>query len=114
MVHISDARILRESGATQNRTQTPPALPVAQNSQTDLPPDQKVQALQAAIEKLIRRSVPSTTKLQIHRDKESGTVIYSSVDTTTGEVIRQWPSEELIKLREAIKDLEGMLLDQRV
>ena len=111
--HISDSKVLREIGAAQNRAQTPPASPIAEGQQSDLPPDQKVQALHAAVEKLIRRSMPSNTRLQIDQDKTTGTFIYRSIDTSTGEVIRQWPPEELLKLRDAMKDMEGMLVDHK-
>ena len=111
--HISDAHILRESGAAQNRAQTPSAAPAAQDTQTDLPPDQKVQALQSAVEKLIRSSMPSNAKLVINQDKKTGTYIYQSVDPQSGKVIYQWPPEALIKLHDSMQAMEGMLVDHK-
>lgn len=108
---ISDANILREIGTVQNRAQTPPASPT--NSSSDLPPDRRVEVLRAAVEKLIRRSMPANTKLRIDQDKETGTYIYRSVDKETGQVVRQWPPDELVKLRDSMRELEGMLLDHK-
>jgi flagellar protein FlaG len=112
--HIPDAKTLREIGTAQNRAQTPPASPATQNSQTDLPPEQKVQAMQAAVEKLIRSSVPANTKLVIDQDKKSGTYIYRSVDPKTGKTVSQWPAEAILKLRDSLSDMEGMLVDHKV
>ena len=113
---ISNAPNLREIGAVQNRPQASPAPPVpgAVNPESNLAPDQRVAEMQAAIDKLIKKGLPSNSKLQIEQDKESGTFIYRSVDPDTGEVIKQWPPEQLVKLREYLHQMEGMLLDKHV
>lgn len=113
---ISNAPNTRESGATQNRPQASPVPPVpgAINPGTNLAPDQRVEALQAAVEKLIKKNLPTNSKLQIEQDKVTGTFIYRSVDPSTGEVIKQWPPEQLLKLRESLHEMEGMLVDKHV
>jgi len=111
---ISNASNPREIGLGQNRPQPSPASPAAVNPATDLARDQRVEVLQAAIEKLIRKSLPANSKLQIERDKETGAFIYRSIDTETGEIIRQWPPEQLLKLREYMAQMEGMLIDKEV
>lgn len=113
---ISNTPNLREIGAVQNRPQASPAPPApgAVNPQSNLAPDQRVEEMQAAMEKLIRKGLPSNSKLQIEQDKETGTFIYRSVDPETGEVIKQWPPEQLIKLREYLREMEGMLIDKKV
>ena len=57
---------------------------------------------------------PSNTKLQIEHNKETGTFIYRSIDPETGEVVRQWPPEQLLELREHLAEMEGLLLDKEV
>jgi uncharacterized FlaG/YvyC family protein len=111
---ISNATNPREIGMGQSRQQPSPASPSAADPATDLGRDQRVQVLQAAIEKLIRKSLPSNSKLQIEQDKETGTFIYRTVDSETGEIIRQWPPEQLLKLRESLAQMEGMLVDKQV
>jgi len=113
---ISNAQNSRESGATQNRPQASPVPPVpgAVNPATSLAPDQRIEALQAAVEQLIKKNLPTNSKLQISQDKETGTFIYRSVDPNTGQVIKQWPSEQLLKLRESLHEMEGMLVDKHV
>jgi uncharacterized FlaG/YvyC family protein len=129
---ISNAPNLREIGTSQSRPQASPILPGAVNPASNLAPDQRVDALhaavegsikkkqpdpkelQAAVEKLIKKSLPGNTKLQIEHDKKTGTFIYRSIDRETGEIVRQWPPEELVKLREYLKEMEGLLVDRQV
>ena len=111
---ISNASNPRESGGHQGRQPTSPTSPAMPNPATNLSRAQRVEVLEAAVEKLIRRSLPSNSKLQIEQDKETGTFIYRSVDPETGEVLRQWPPEQLLELREHLSDIEGMLFDKEV
>jgi len=113
---ISNATNLRETGPGQVRPQSSPVPPVpgAVNPQTNLAPDHRVAALEAAVEKLVKKSLPSNSRLQITHDKNTGTFVYRSVDPDTGEMIRQWPSEEILKLRESMRELESMLFDTRI
>jgi len=111
---ISNATNTRELGFSQNRPQATPPLPGAPDPATNLPPDQRVDVLQAAVEKLIKKSLPPNSKLQILQDKNTGTFVYRSIDPDTGEVIKQWPPEKLLELREDLKTMEGMLIDKHV
>jgi flagellar protein FlaG len=111
---ISNATNPREIGLGQGRQQVSPASPALPNAQTQLTRAQRVEVLEAAVEKLIRRSLPSNSKLQIEQDKETGTFIYRSIDSETGEVLRQWPPEQLLKLREHLSEFEGMFFDKQV
>jgi flagellar protein FlaG len=111
---ISNAPNSREIGLGQSRQQVSPASPARPNPETQLTRAQRVEVLESAVEKLIRRNLPSNSKLQIEQDKETGTFIYRSVDPETGEVLRQWPPEQLLKLREHLSELEGMFVDTQV
>jgi uncharacterized FlaG/YvyC family protein len=113
---ISHAPNLREIGAVQNRPQASPAPPApgAVNQATNLAPDQRIAELQEAVAKLIKKGMPSNSKLQIEQDKDTGAFIYRSVDPDTGEVIKQWPPEQLLQLRETLREMEGMLIDKEV
>jgi flagellar protein FlaG len=111
---ISNAPNPREIGPGQSRQQASPAAPALPNPQTQLTRAQRVEVLEAAVEKLIRRSLPTNSKLQIEHDEDTGTFIYRSVDPETGEVLRQWPSEQLLKLREHLSEMEGMLFDKEI
>jgi uncharacterized FlaG/YvyC family protein len=110
---ISDAKIVRDIGTAQTRPQTSPASPATPDPVTNLAQDKRLVKLQEAMSKLIRQSLPADSKLQIEQDEETGTFIYRSVDPETGEVLRQWPSEDILKLRASLRDMEGILVDKK-
>jgi flagellar protein FlaG len=103
-----------ETSTGQTRQHASPASPSLPNPQTQLTRAQRVEVLERAVERLIRRSLPSNSKLQIEHDKETGTFIYRSVDSETGEILKQWPPEQLLKLRAHLAEVEGVLFDQKV
>ncbi len=47
-------------------------------------------------------------------DKETDTVVIKVIDKKTDEVIRQIPNEEILKLREKMKEMTGLLLSESV
>ena len=104
----------REPSANPSRPQASPTLPGAVNPGTNLTPEQRVEVLQEAVAKLIKKSMPANSKLQIEQDKTSGTFIYRTVDPDTGEIIRQWPPEKLLELRDYLTQMEGVLVDKTV
>ena len=91
--------------------QAPTSGPGVTARDTNLAPDQRVEVVQPVVEKLIKKTLPGNTKLQVEKDKELGTFIYRSINPDTGEVIRQWPPESLLEMREYLKQMEGVLLD---
>lgn len=57
---------------------------------------------------------PVARDLLFSIDKDSGKTIVKIVDTSTDEVIRQIPSEELIAIAKALDKLQGLLVKQEV
>lgn len=104
----------REPSANPSRPQASPTLPGAVNTSTNLTPEQRVEVLQEAVAKLIKKSLPTNSKLQIEQDKITGTFIYRAIDPDTGEVISQWPSEKMLELRDFLAQMEGVLVDKTV
>ena len=112
---ISNAPSLREVGVAQARPQvSPQTAPGTPDPATSLTPDQRVEVLQAAVEKLIKKSLPSNSRLQVVQDEKSGTFIYRSIDPDTGEVVAQWPPEQLLKMRDYLAELSGLIVDKAV
>lgn len=52
-------------------------------------------------------------RLNIVRDHDSGLFVYKFIDPTTGQVVRQLPDEEIIKLRAAAEYAAGRLVSTR-
>lgn len=48
--------------------------------------------------------------LQFSLDKDTGKTVVKVVDTKTNDVIRQFPSEEMLAIARAIDKLQGLLL----
>jgi len=114
MEPISNTPNPRDPGSNPSRPQASPTLPGAVNTATNLTPDQRVEVLQESVAKLIKKSLPSNSKLQIEQDKASGTFIYRTVDPETGEITSQWPPEKLLELRDYLREMEGVLVDKKV
>ena len=52
------------------------------------------------------------TELRIDRDSDTGRIIFQTVRSDTGEVIRQVPSEEMVSLAKSIREAQGLLVDR--
>lgn len=51
-------------------------------------------------------------ELEILLDEETDRFIYQAIDTETGEVIRQFPPEEILRVVRAVREIEGLVLDE--
>ena len=85
------------SAATQTAQKAGPSLEQVQQATRQV--QQKVQA--------------QTSNLTFAIDQGSGKTVVKLMDTETGEVIRQIPSEEMIALSEAMDKMQGLLLKQK-
>ena len=87
---------------------------VSSSASAELTDDKKDPLVKAA--ELVEQFLPEedtapNTKLRIDRDEDSGNFIYQSVDEDSGEVIRQFPSEEILKMLSFYRELEGIAVD---
>lgn len=69
--------------------------------------------------KLVEQFMPNedtapNTKLRIDRDESSGNFIYQSVDEESGEVINQFPTEQILKMLSYYREAEGIAVDENV
>lgn len=98
----------------------PVAAQVKPASGDDLPGDlidptvQDRGALAEAVNSL-RSNVQSVHRnLEFSLDDDSGLTIVRVVDTSNGEVIRQIPSEVVVKLAESFRESSNLLLKEKV
>lgn len=54
----------------------------------------------------------ANTKLSIDVDDESGLFVYKSVDKKSGEVVSQFPAEEVLALIAYYREAEGLVVDE--
>jgi flagellar protein FlaG len=52
--------------------------------------------------------------VQFEFDREAKTMVTKVIDVDSGELIRQMPSEEVVRISKAIGQLQGFLLSQKV
>lgn len=53
-------------------------------------------------------------RLVIEEDQETGKFVYRIIDRTTGEVIKQFPREEVLRMQQSVNAVRGAILDKRV
>ncbi len=56
----------------------------------------------------------ASTKLSIDVDDESGLFVYKGVDKQSGEVVSQFPAEEILALIAYYREAEGIVVDEKV
>lgn len=66
------------------------------------------------VERMNERIQQATRDIRFSVDEESDRVVVKIVDHHSGEVVRQIPSEELLKLAERLDDLRGMFFKEEV
>lgn len=55
----------------------------------------------------------TNTSLDFHVDKDTDKLVVKVVDTSTKEVIKQIPSEDMLALAKALDKLKGLLVSQK-
>jgi flagellar protein FlaG len=107
-----------QTAATQ-QTQTKGVQPSEVNTQTapseSVQPSQKMDAeeVQAMLDKMNEFMHNGQRNLNFSIDKDTDDMIVKVMDTQTQEVIRQFPSEETIKLAKHIEGMMGLILNDR-
>ena len=61
----------------------------------------------------VRTYPPADYRLVIEQDKASGTFIYKTLDRRTGEVVQQFPREEVLRLHEDPGYAPGDVIETR-
>lgn len=56
----------------------------------------------------------SSSRLSFAMDEDTGETVINIVDNKSGEVIKQIPSDDILKLKKKMVEIQGLVLDQRV
>lgn len=70
--------------------------------------------LDQAMGEVKKALAPVARNLQFSIDEETGRSVVKVVDATTNEVIRQFPSEELLAITRSIDKFSGLFVKQKV
>lgn len=69
--------------------------------------------LQDALNEVQERMDHMGTNLQFAMDKVAEDIVVKVTDKKSGELIRQIPSEDVVKLRKKLEELSGLLFDEK-
>lgn len=105
------------TNASQQRSSSTAAPEVGANNKPDqqnnnTKPASKAE-LQDAVESGNNFLKTVTNAIEFSIDKESGDTVVKVVDTATKEVVRQFPSEEMLAIAKALDKIQGLLIKQQ-
>jgi flagellar protein FlaG len=94
-----------------------PAIRVA-SAESNAPEKQKLEGVSSSklneLQQLTEQAFASDNlRLSISFEKSIGRFVYRGVDRQTGEVVREYPSEEVIKRIAKFREIAGIAIDQR-
>lgn len=75
------------------------------------PSPSSAQEISAALQEIRNTIRPIASELSFSLEQESGRMLVKIVDLETNEVIRQIPSEEIVRISKALDRLQGLLLN---
>ena len=108
----AETRASSRSAPTSELAANALVAPLAESKPAEKPPaseDQLKDAIKAANDFV----QPINNAVEFSLDKESDKMIVKVVDTATKEVIRQFPSEEMLALAQALDKIQGLLIKQK-
>jgi flagellar protein FlaG len=69
------------------------------------------QAAAALSDFIPEEEVIENSSLRIEQDENTGRFIYQSIDNVSGEVLRQFPPEQILEFLSFFRDPEGIVVD---
>lgn len=76
-------------------------------------PDDLARAFEAALNDALPQPLLPQTRLVIEVDPDTRRFIYKSVDAQSGELVRQWPAEEILGMIKVMRSLFGITVDKK-
>ncbi|MBI1210941.1 MAG: hypothetical protein GC190_05725 [Alphaproteobacteria bacterium] len=85
----------RANDTTQGATQAPSDVKPSKQTHIEKPVEPVVKA-------------EPSTRLTITRDEAANTFVYRSINAETGEVVWQYPVEQVLRMAHRLRELEGL------
>ena len=90
---------------------------IAVQTEQSVAQTQKAEATRAQVEEAAKAVndflKPINNSLQFQLDEDTGQTVVKVIDTATKDVIRQFPSEEMLSIAKAIDKMKGLLIHQK-
>lgn len=103
-------RPVGESTSTQNRTERPAEDRPADKAQSAAPSRDALESAAKAVQDFVK---PMSGNLEFTLDEDTGRTVIKVIDSSTKELIRQIPSEEMLEIAKALDRLQGLLVRQK-
>lgn len=71
---------------------------------------QRIEAAVNAVKEFVQ---PMASNLEFKTDEDTGRTVIKITDASSGELIRQIPSEEMLEIAQALDRLQGLLVRQK-
>lgn len=94
----------------QAQTSRPSAVRTETPAVPDSIPDDAVQAAEEVLNRAFEKRFPSNQRLSIDRDEVTARFIFKSIDRESGETIKQFPTEEMLRQIARMRDVTGLAL----
>ncbi|MBT1075275.1 flagellar protein FlaG [Geobacter grbiciae] len=106
------AEPVKPSQAEERNKEVPVELP--KTALKELSPTEQEERAKAAADRINEFIESFTRDLKFTIDKDSERVVLKVVDRKSGDVIRQIPSEEALKIAKALDELKGLIIREQV
>jgi flagellar protein FlaG len=108
--------VVADKPAVAPQVVSAPAAPAQSDTSTrkDSEPGEKSEELEAAVKQMEQFFQSVHRNLEFSIDDKSGKVVVKVIATETGEVVRQLPSAEALKLADSLKNANSLLFDAKV
>ena len=102
---------LREAFTNQTSSATP--VQTEQSVSQTQKAEANRQELEDAVKQVNDFLKPINNSIQFNLDDDTGKTIVKVIDLATKDVIRQFPSEEMLSIAKAIDKMKGLLIQQK-
>lgn len=103
-------RPVGEVANAQNRTERPTEDRAADKAQSAAPSRDALESAAKAVQDFVK---PMSGNLEFTLDEDTGRTVIKVIDSSTKELIRQIPSEEMLEIAKALDRLQGLLVRQK-
>lgn len=104
----------RQVAAPQVVTAPAPAAHADTATSKDSSSEDNAQALKTAVQEIEKFVQSVRRNLEFSIDEASGKVVVKVIATETGEVVRQLPSAEALKIADSLQNAHSLLFDAKV
>ena len=101
------------TGSNEQLSDTTGLVPPTNVAGSRRPATEQKQDVEAAVKAVKEFIQPMASNLAFEMDDDSGRTVIKITEASSGELIRQIPSEEMLEIAKALDRLQGLLVKQK-